>query len=290
MASDGALIDDAPAAAVLPVGRVSALLGIPAMTLRSWEARYGLSPSSRTAGQHRRYTVADVDRFRRMQRLIAAGISAADAARLSTRPESVEDLADGQSLAGQRLLDVAESLALGELADLLDDCLTAYGAARAWTEVIAPAFRMLGSRYEQQQDCTDLELILARAVEGAVERYLQSRRLRADGPAPTFLVHCPQDRHTMPMTILRAVLLERGQPVVLLDPDMTEPAVLQAIARGTPYAVVLWASVRRPGQLRLRNLVAATGVATLPAGPGWPPSAAPLTDLQSAAIALALPA
>ena len=39
-----------------PVGVVADWLGIPASTLRTWERRYGLGPSERTRGGHRRYT------------------------------------------------------------------------------------------------------------------------------------------------------------------------------------------------------------------------------------------
>ena len=84
MGSRASAIDGtARAATVLPVGKVSELLGIPAVTLRTWEARYGLGPSGRTSGSHRRYTSADIKRLRRVQQLIARGVSAGDAARLS---------------------------------------------------------------------------------------------------------------------------------------------------------------------------------------------------------------
>ncbi|WP_328320925.1 MerR family transcriptional regulator [Kribbella sp. NBC_00382] len=283
--SEAASPRDTLTAAVLPVGQVSTLLGIPTVTLRSWEARYGLEPSGRTPGLHRRYTLADVDRFRRMQRLIAAGISAGDAARLSEQPDSANH-ATSPNHSGQRLLDTAETLALAELADLLDGSLATYGVSRAWTELIAPAFRALGSRYEQQRDCTDIELILARSVEAAVERYLQNRRPQLTESRPTLLVHCPEERHTMPLTVLRATLLEQGQSVVLLGPEATEAAILQSVPRAAPQTVVLWATARRPGQLRLRNLVTATGFTTMTAGPGWPPSAQPLADLRTATKAL----
>jgi hypothetical protein len=153
-------------------------------------------------------------------------------------------------------------------------------------ELIAPAFRALGSRYEHRSDCTDIELILARSVEAAVERYVVRRKLWSGDPEPVLLVHCPQERHTLPLTMLTTVLLERSQPVVLLGPDTTEAAILQSISRASPHAVVLWATARRPGQLRIRNLATATGFPTFTAGPGWPPSTHPLADLRTAADTL----
>ena len=55
--------------------------GVPRSTLRTWEKRYGLGPSARTEGGHRRYTGADLDRVRLMCALLDRGAPAAEAAR-----------------------------------------------------------------------------------------------------------------------------------------------------------------------------------------------------------------
>lgn len=52
------------------IGAVSRLLGVPAPTLRTWNLRYGLGPSRRSAGGHRRYDAADLHRLREMKRQI----------------------------------------------------------------------------------------------------------------------------------------------------------------------------------------------------------------------------
>jgi DNA-binding transcriptional MerR regulator len=48
-------------------------------TLRAWEARYGLSPSARTAGGQRLYREADVGRVQAVRRLVNRGWSVAGA-------------------------------------------------------------------------------------------------------------------------------------------------------------------------------------------------------------------
>ena len=65
------------------VGAVSSRLSVTASTLRTWERRYGVGPSFRTQGGHRRYTELDIDRVELMRRLLARGISARDAARVA---------------------------------------------------------------------------------------------------------------------------------------------------------------------------------------------------------------
>ena len=51
----------------MPIAAVSSLLGIPVPTIRSWERRYGFPVPSRTQGQHRRYTVEEVDQLRKLR-------------------------------------------------------------------------------------------------------------------------------------------------------------------------------------------------------------------------------
>src|SRR5699024_2844712 len=51
----------------LTVAAVAARLGVAASTLRTWERRYGLGPSARTAGRHRRYDAVDVTRLETMR-------------------------------------------------------------------------------------------------------------------------------------------------------------------------------------------------------------------------------
>ncbi|EGZ4395801.1 MerR family transcriptional regulator [Salmonella enterica subsp. enterica serovar Javiana] len=72
-----------------PIGTVAKMLGIPTGTLRTWERRYGLGPSERTQGGHRRYTDLDVARVQVMQGLVAEGASVSSAARIALSMDEV---------------------------------------------------------------------------------------------------------------------------------------------------------------------------------------------------------
>ncbi|WP_433253088.1 MerR family transcriptional regulator [Streptosporangium sp. CA-135522] len=63
------------------IGAVARRLGVPAPTLRTWNLRYGVGPSRRSPGGHRRYDTGDLRRLEEMNRLIREGVPAADAAR-----------------------------------------------------------------------------------------------------------------------------------------------------------------------------------------------------------------
>lgn len=51
------------------INEVARELGLSAPTLRSWERRYGIGPSARTLGGHRRYGPEDVARLKRLVEL-----------------------------------------------------------------------------------------------------------------------------------------------------------------------------------------------------------------------------
>lgn len=84
-----------PSSPGLAVAAVAKRLGVAPATLRTWDRRYGLGPSGRTAGSHRRYTPDDVARLLVMRRLTLEGHAPGDAARAAIEA-SEEELATVQ--------------------------------------------------------------------------------------------------------------------------------------------------------------------------------------------------
>ena len=84
----------------LAVAAVARRLGVAPATLRTWDRRYGLGPSGRTAGSHRRYTPEDVARLMVMRRLTIEGVAPVDAARAALETE-VEALDVGPEVGPQ---------------------------------------------------------------------------------------------------------------------------------------------------------------------------------------------
>ncbi len=80
---------------VFRVSEAARQLGVSSSTLRSWELRYGLVPSVRSAGAHRRYSPSDIHRLKAMQRLVSQGVPTAEAARTvgHTPPEPASSIA-----------------------------------------------------------------------------------------------------------------------------------------------------------------------------------------------------
>jgi MerR family transcriptional regulator, light-induced transcriptional regulator len=68
----------------LTIGELSERAGVPAATLRSWEARYGFPRPRRQAGGHRRYAGSDVTLVREVLRWRRSGMSLDAAVRQAT--------------------------------------------------------------------------------------------------------------------------------------------------------------------------------------------------------------
>ncbi|MEP6462052.1 MAG: MerR family transcriptional regulator [Frankiaceae bacterium] len=107
-----------PSGPTLTVAAVARRLGVAPTTLRTWDRRYGLGPSARASGAHRRYTAADVARLEAMRRLVLAGVTPAEAARvaLADPNDFPPDARQHSGAAGERSAPSA-SLTAGSTAD-----------------------------------------------------------------------------------------------------------------------------------------------------------------------------
>src|SRR5690349_21024377 len=127
------------------------MLGIAPTTLRTWDQRYGLGPSIRTDGGHRRYEDADVEVLRRMVVLTAQGVAAAAAAVLARQKPvapaagSRTSITPAEALVAQRgFLAAAKRLDEPMMSDLASKLLTDHGVVSAWEAVFVPALVELG--------------------------------------------------------------------------------------------------------------------------------------------------
>ncbi|MGK5445986.1 MerR family transcriptional regulator [Streptomyces radiopugnans] len=274
---------------LLPVGVVAERLEMSTAALRAWERRYGLAPSGRTRGGHRRYSARDLERLERMRTLVRRGVPAADAAR------AVGAAGPADARAGvAELTEAMHALDTAAVQTVVSAALTRLGAAGAWTAVLAPALTAIGDHWEETGRGVEVEHVTSGIVEGALRRHAQDRAAALppapDAPGPVLLAAAPAEHHTLPLTALAAALAEEGR-AVLLAGDLPVPALTDALVRARPGAVVLWA--RSPGTADLswlRSALETTSAPVHPAGPGWPPgipgAAAPLHDLPGALAAL----
>jgi DNA-binding transcriptional MerR regulator len=242
---------DDPAAGGLPIHRVSELLAVPAATLRSWERRYGLPTTPRSAGGHRRYTEEEVRQLRLMRDETARGRRAADAAR------AVRVLLDQSVPTRGRVeafLAAAERMQPDEVRAVLEQANAELGLAATLDEVLMPGMRQIGSWWETGRCDVGQEHLTTE-----IARSWLSRRISlapAPRPGPPVLLACgPRDLHTLGLESFATLLAHEGQAFRLLGARTPERTLVTAITATSAGAVVLvshLATQRRPAVEALR--------------------------------------
>ncbi|MCL2091297.1 MAG: MerR family transcriptional regulator [Micrococcales bacterium] len=159
---------------LLAVAAVARRLGVAPATLRTWDRRYGLGPSEHTAGAHRRYTGADVERLMVMRRLTLAGVAPADAARvaLDTDPAAAEELV-GVSRTPAAVVEAAlaaDGPRLDSLLRIADD----QDVIAWWTDLVAPARDQLARRTVLDRPGQEADLVVQMGVCAAVRDRMAS--------------------------------------------------------------------------------------------------------------------
>ena len=265
------------------VGSVAARLGIAPSTLRTWERRYDVGPSRRTAGGHRRYTEHDIERVMLTQMLIARGAPPSDAARVAHSLDgpglaSALDSEHAQNEDPTRPAEAVPALLEATLGDdprrigrLVADVLRGHGAVRAWTDVIAPSLIRIGTEWAAGRIGIETEHLASEAIGSELRAY--TRRLAIDGTGPAIIVASAEDdQHSLPVFALEAALAEAGVGSHVLGARLPTYALADVTARLRPRVIFLWASLARPEGEPIWEVLATLGDETtvILGGPGWP--------------------
>lgn len=253
---------------------VAGMLGIAPTTLRTWDQRYGLGPSVRTDGGHRRYEDADVEVLRRMVGLTAQGVSASAAAVLARKQPATRSqgpripIGAGEAVVAQReFLSAAKRLDEPAMAELAARLLTAHGVVSAWESVFVPAMVELGELVVTSGQGVEIEHL----ASGSVLHALRSIP-RASGPGVlSALLSCaPDEQHWLPLEALGAALSEEDCRWGNLGARVPAEALCDAVDRLRPRVVLIWAHRRDLALgVPLQELGTRPGVVVTVAGSGW---------------------
>lgn len=269
----------------LTTGTLARRLGVAPTTLRTWDRRYGLGPTARTSGGHRRWTPDDVAAVERMCGLTATGVPPAEAARLvaggheahTSHGTTQGPLGDHQATHRERrgLARAALRLDSPSLQRQLTAAVEAYGVTAAWEHVIAPVLHAVGRKWASSGErYVEVEHLLSWHVSTA----LRHRTTPVAGPDPVVLACVPGEQHTLALEALHAGLTELALPTRMFGAAVPVPALTAAVDRLGPSAVVLWAQTRATANPTLARRIAGArwgvrgarrGPLVVLAGPGW---------------------
>ncbi|MGW0436500.1 MerR family transcriptional regulator [Micromonospora sp. NPDC003197] len=290
----------------LSAGMVARRLGVAVTTLRTWHQRYGLGPSRHVAGQHRRYTPADLARLEIMRRLTADGVPPAEAARwarqtpdvrgqqpaaTAPQPEPVRGephqaephqaepvrAGGGRAIPVGRAGPAARGLARAALRldavglrESVTRAIASKGVIATWNDMICPVLVGIGERHAATTGLIEVEHLVSRCVSEALAVVDRSP---ASAEPPRILLACAdEEQHSLPLEALAAALAEIGVPCRLLGARVPTPALVEAVNRTGPVAVVIWShapATADPGQLAALLASPRRPLLVAAAGPGW---------------------
>lgn len=226
-------------APLIRIGELSRRLDVSSDRLRAWERRYGLLRPVRTAGGFRLYSRADELRVVAMQRHLAAGFSAAEAARaiLAADASSASHPAAGiDHLRAQLAQALTDFDALAAHA-LLDRSLAELGVDDAMHEVIFPLLRDLGDAWARAEIHVGQEHFASNLLQGRLLALLRDPTL---GAGPIALLACPSaELHTLGLIGFAIALRNRGWRVTYLGADTPIATLRRTAAEISPTIVVL---------------------------------------------------
>jgi MerR family transcriptional regulator, light-induced transcriptional regulator len=292
----------------LSVAAVARMLGIAPATLRTWDRRYGIGPSSHAPGRHRRYSPEDVARLETMRHALVRGVGPAEAARYAMaaangRPAALVDAARARAGGTMLRLPGASRFArgLGRAALALDfpaartvliEAIAAIGVVSTWDDVARPVLAAVAQRWVATGAGVEVEHLLSQSVAAVFSAHTVAQAEEPDG-RPVLLTGMPREQHTLPLLVLGAALGDRGVPVQPMGTDLPRDALVAAVRRTAPAAVVLWSQLPASADVALLEALPETRPRsrTFVAGPGWadvglPAQVQRLTTLVGAVEAL----
>jgi DNA-binding transcriptional MerR regulator len=272
------------AAVTWGVGAAAERLGMSASTLRTWERRYGIGPTHRTRGGHRRYTARDLDRVALMRRMLERGVAVRDAARVARGLDEASVVAamageaarteESPPAAGVVDALLAASVLLDPvgLGELCADALRRDGVVTAWTTVLVPALQRLGRAWADGEIGIESEHLASDRVAAELRAHTRTRASVDRTRATVVLAAAEDEEHHLPVLALEAALAEERVGCHVLGARVPATALSSLIRRLEPDVVFLWASMPRPADDEtVRALAAApAGTTVLLGGPGWP--------------------
>ena len=175
---------------------------------------------------------------------------------------------------------------------LVDESVTADGIVRTWDEVVRPVLGAVADRWASTGAGVEIEHLVSEAVTAVfAARAVAATRPTADA-RPVLLAGTPGEWHHLPLVALAAVLAERGVPTRPLGANLPVDALVAAVRRTAPAAVVLWAQHPETAETGVFSALPRTRppFRSFAAGPGWaelPPRISRLESLVGAAETLA---
>jgi transposase-like protein len=175
----------------------------------------------------------------------------------------------------------------------LREAIDTGGVARAWDDVARPVLVSVAQRWADTGAGVEIEHLVSECVISVFGMHAATAPA-ALSPRPVLLAGMPAEQHTLPLVVLGAVLADRRVESRSLGSDLPVEALVAAVRRTAPAAVVLWSQLSATADVEVLRALPRTRprFRTYVAGPGWagvalPPRVTWLDSLRGAERELA---
>lgn len=254
-----------------PIRTASQMTGIPSVTLRAWEARYGLIRPQRTAKGHRVYTREDIEKINDVLELLAQGIPISRVLQaLEERNQAGFD--HGETIWSEYEQKIIEAIGRFDewaLDAVYNTALSLYPVEWVTHQLLIPLLKKLGAQWESGQGNIGEEHFFSMYLRNKLGSQLH-HSLQQQGVV--VLGACfPGEHHVLGLLLFALAARARGYRVILLGENMPLEELPLVSVQAQAKAIVLSCSSAFPFQqhrLALAALVKELGLPVFVGGRG----------------------
>lgn len=258
-----------PALPRYPVRVVATRTGLSPHVLRAWERRYQVVVPTRSDGGQRLYSDLDIERLRKLRRLVEAGHGISRLARLTS--EQLDQVSEGEPQAAgpgpetdeagarvEEALGAATRFDAARFEAVLERAALSFGTPAFLDQIAAPAMERIGHGWADGSVSVGQEHMATAAFRRVLGWLLRANEV--SGPAPRIVVATPPRQvHELGALMVAVSAAAEGWKVTYLGPDMPVAELVRAAEETGADAVALsvvypdeieglFAALRRPGQ------------------------------------------